>query len=107
MLTTPGPRSRSAVFVTLLACGIGWYVLPYAPGYMPGETPGRLALMQQLFTWWPLALIAAFAIGLVLPKMTTNSSPRWALLILQWVLTYASIALIVATMFEVFFPRPV
>ena len=105
-MQAPDRRSHSAVFITLVACGIGWYVLPHAPGYLPGELPGRLALLQQLFTWWPLALIAAFVIGLVLPKLRAGSAPRWGLLILQWVLTYASIALIVATLFEVFFPRP-
>jgi hypothetical protein len=105
-METPDRRSRSAVSITLIACGVGWFVLPNTPGYMPGESPGRIALLQQLFTWWPLALLAAFAIGLVLPKMTTNGVPRWTLLILQWLLTFASVALIVATLFEVFFPRP-
>jgi hypothetical protein len=105
-MEAPDRRSSSAVSITLIACGIGWFVLPNTPGYMAGESPDRLALLQQFFTWWPLALIAAFAIGLVLPKTTANSAPRWALLILQWLLTFASVALIVATLFEVFFPRP-
>ncbi len=105
-METPDRRSHSAVFVTLLACGIGWFVLPNTPGYMVGESPDRIALLQQLFTWWPLALIAAFVIGLVLPKLAANNVARWTLLVLQWLLTFASVALIVATLFEVFFPRP-
>lgn len=106
-MQSPDRRSHSAVFITLLACGIGWFLLPYAPGgYMPGETPGRLGMLQHMVTWWPLMLIAAFGIGLALPKRAPGSAARWTLLVLQWVLTYASIAMIVAILFEVFFPRP-
>jgi hypothetical protein len=102
----PDRRNRSAVFVTLLACGVGWFLLPYAPGLMPGESQGRLALLQQLFTWWPLALLAAFVVGLSLPRLKAGSTARGVLLVLQWLLTLASVVLLVATLFEVFFPRP-
>lgn len=105
-MQTPDRRNRSAVTITLLACGVGWFLLPYAPGLMPGETPGRLALLQQLFTWWPLALLAAFVVGLLLPRFKAGSASRGILLVLQWLLTLASVVLLVVTLFEVFFPRP-
>ena len=102
----PDQRSRSAVSSSLLACGVGWFLLPYAPGLLPGETQGRLAVLQQLFTWWPLALLAAFVIGLALPRMTPGSVPHRLLLVLQWLLTLASVVLIAIALFEVFAPRP-
>lgn len=98
--------TRYATAVTLLACLVGWVLLPYTPSFMPGEPlPGKLALLQQLFTWWPLALLAAFAIGLALPRVPAGSA-RWILIVLQRLLTFASIALIAVALFEVFFPRP-
>mgnify|MGYP001556027341 FL=1 len=103
---TPDRRSSSAVSITLVACGVGWFVLPYAPGLMPGEWPGRIGLLQLLFTWWPLALLAAFAIGLALPRLPARSVSQRILLVLQWLLTFASVALIAVTLFEVFSPRP-
>ena len=105
-MESPERRSHLALIVTLLACGCGWILLKYAPPLMPGESPERLALIQQLVAWWPLALIAAFAIGLTLPKMTRGSAARSVLVVVQWLLTYASVALIVAILLEVFLPRP-
>ena len=102
----PSRRSSSAVSVTLVACGVGWFVLPYLPGLMPGEWPGRIGQLQLLFTWWPLALLAAFMIGLALPHVPERSALRWILLTLQWLLTFASVVLIAITLFEVFSPRP-
>jgi hypothetical protein len=103
----PNRRSSAAFSITLLACGIGWILLPYTPSFMPGEPlPGKLALLQRLFTWWPLALLAAFAIGLALPKLDTNGVARRILLVMQWLLTFASIVLIAVALFEVLFPRP-
>ncbi len=105
-MQTPERRSHLALFVTLLACGSGWVLLKYAPPPPPGEDPGRLALIQQCLAWWPAVLVAVFAIGLALPKMAQGSGARWALLIAQWLMTYASVALIVAILFQVFLPRP-
>lgn len=107
-MKTPDRRSRFAVTVSLLACGVGWILLPYAPSFMPGEPlPGKLALLQQLFTWWPLALLAAFAIGVMLQRLPpTDIVLRRALVVVQWLLTLASIVLIIVALFEVLFPRP-
>jgi hypothetical protein len=105
-MESPERRSHLALIVTLLACGSGWFLLGYAPPLMPGESPARLELIQQFVAWWPLALIAAFAIGLVLPKMAQTSSARPILQVVQWLLTYASVALIVAILLQVFLPRP-
>ncbi|MEO8741659.1 MAG: hypothetical protein ABI365_00540 [Lysobacteraceae bacterium] len=105
-MQAPNRRSSSAVSVTLIACGIGWFVLPYMPGLMPGEWPGRIGQLQLMFTWWPLALLAAFVIGLALPHVSERSVLRGILLVLQWLLTFASVMLIAVTLFEVFFPRP-
>lgn len=106
-MQTPDRRSRAAVATVMLTCGVGWILLPYTPSFMPGEPlPGKLALLQQLFTWWPLALLAAFAIGLVEPRMEANSVTRQILRVVQWLLTFASIVLIAAALFEVLFPRP-
>ncbi len=106
-MVAPDRRSRFAVTISLCACGVGWFLLPYTPSFMPGEPlPGKLALLQQLFTWWPLALLAAFAIGLALPRLAAGSAARWALIVVQWLLTLASVALIAVALFEVFSPRP-
>ncbi|HTA66397.1 MAG TPA: hypothetical protein VK753_12930 [Xanthomonadaceae bacterium] len=102
----PDRRSRAAVAIALIASGVGWFVLPYAPGRMVGELPERLLLFQQIFAWWPLSVPAAYAIGLALPHAAGRKALRWTLLVLQWLLTLASVALIIAVLFEVFFPRP-
>jgi hypothetical protein len=105
-METPERRSHLALIVTLLACGSGWFLLKYAPANVAGQAPGHVDTLQKLVNWWPAALVAAFAIGLVLPRMAKGSAGRWTLLILQWLLTYASVVLIVAILFEVFLPRP-
>jgi lysylphosphatidylglycerol synthetase-like protein (DUF2156 family) len=105
-MESPERRSHLALIVTLLACGCGWVLLKYAPPPLPGEAHARLDMIQHFVAWWPLALIAAFGLGLTLPKLAQTSSARLPLLIVQWLLTYASVALIAAILFEVFFPRP-
>jgi hypothetical protein len=105
-MQTPERRSHLALIVTLLACGCGWFLLKYAPPPLPGEEGGRVAVIQQCVAWWPLALIATFVIGLTLPKMARTSPARLPLQIVQWLLTYASVALVVAILLEVFLPRP-
>ena len=102
----PDRRNRAAVAIALIASGVGWFVLPYAPGRMVGESPGQLLLFQKLFAWWPLSVPIAFAIGFALPHAAGRKALRWTLLVLQWLLTLASVALIAAALFEVFFPRP-
>jgi len=103
---TPTSRvDRYATGLTLLACLAGGVLLPYAPGFLPGETPGRLGLLQQLFTWWPLALLAAFGSGLWIPRLRIDSALRKLLVVLQWLLTLASLALLMVSMYLVFVPR--
>jgi len=107
-MESPDRRSRFAVTASLLACFVGWIVLPYTPGpltYLPGDTPGRIGQLQQLFTWWPLALLAAFAIGLWIPRLAAGSMLRKALRVAQWLLTCASVLLVIVSMFLVFLPR--
>jgi len=104
----PDRRSRFAVTASLLACFVGWVLLPYIPGplpYLPGATVGRLGLLQQFFTWWPLSLLAAFAIGLWLPRLPTDSALRKLLRVLQWLLTLASVLLVIVSLFLLFLPR--
>jgi len=104
----PDRRSRFAVTASLLACFVGWVLLPYAPGplrYLPGDMPGRIGLLQQLFTWWPVALLAAFAIGLWLPRLSTDSFLRKPLRVMQWLLTFASVLLVIVSLFILFLPR--
>ena len=97
--------TRSATALTLLACLVGWVLLPYAPAFLPGELPGRLGLLQQLFTWWPLALLAAFAFGLGIPRLPLDSPLRKLLVVMQWLLTLASLALVMASLYLVFLPQ--
>lgn len=107
-MEAPDRRSRFAVTASLLACFGGWVLLPYIPGplsYLPGDMPGRIGLLQQFFTWWPIALLAAFAIGLWLPRLSTDSFFRKLLRALQWLLTLASVALVIASLFLLFLPR--
>jgi len=104
----PDRRSRFAVTASLLACFVGWVLLPYIPGplpYLPGDMPGRIGLLQQVFTWWPLALLAAFAIGLWLPRLSTDTILRKLLRVLQWLLTLASVLLVIVSLFLLFLPR--
>jgi hypothetical protein len=107
-MDAPDRRSRFAVTASLLACMVGWFLLPYTPAaltYLPGDTPGRLGQLQQMFTWWPLALLAAFAIGLWIPRLPANGVLRKALRVLQWLLTFASVLLVIVSLFLVFLPR--
>jgi len=104
----PDPRSRFAVTASLLACFVGWVLLPYMPGplpYLPGDQMGRIGLLQRFFTWWPLALLAAFAIGLWLPRLSAGSALRKPLRVLQWLLTLASVVLVIVSLFLLFLPR--
>ncbi len=107
-MPVPDRRSRFAVTISLLACLVGWLLLPYAPGplvYLPGETPGVLGLLQRLFTWWPLALLAAFALGLWIPRVPADSLLRKALRVVQWLLTFASVLLVIVSLYLLFLPR--
>ena len=97
--------TRYATGLTLLACLVGWVLLPYTPAFLPGELPGRLGLLQQLFTWWPLALLAAFGSGLWIPHLPLDSALRKLLVVMQWLLTLASLALLMVAMYLVFLPR--
>ncbi len=104
----PDLRSRFTVTVSLLACCVGWLLLPFTPSFMPGEPlPGKLALLQSIFTWWPLTLLAAFAAGLLLLRLSAEQIVlRRILIVMQWLLTLVSVTLIVVALFEVLFPRP-
>jgi hypothetical protein len=107
-MQAPDRRSSFAVTASLLACLIGWLLMPYTPGalpYLPGDMPGKLGLLQILFTWWPLALLAAFALGLWIPRLPDDDALRKALRILQWLLTFASVALVIVSLFVLFLPR--
>ena len=70
-----------------------------------GELHGRLGLPQQLFTWWPLALLAAFGLGLWIARLSPDSALRKLLVAMQWLLTLASLALLTASLYLVFLPR--
>lgn len=100
--------SRIAFTACLLACSVGWVVLPFMPGPMPGDPlPGGLPVLQQVFAWWPLSLLPALGIPLALPRLTSDRvALRRTLRVAQWLLALASVALVVAGLFETFSPRP-
>ncbi len=103
---TPSIATRAATTLTLLACFTGWFLLPYTPTFLPGEPmPGHLPELMQWFTWWPLALLAAFVLGLAIPKLPPTGSLSKILILAQWLLTLGSFALVLLGLYFTFLPR--
>ncbi len=103
---TTSIATRAATTLTLLACLTGWFLLPYTPTFLPGERmPGHLGMLMQWFTWWPLALLAAFVIGFAIPKLQPTSSVRKLLVVTQWLLTLGSFALVLLGLYYTLLPR--
>jgi hypothetical protein len=98
--------SRYAIGMTLVACLVGRFWLPEWASFLPGETrPDWLGLMMQFFAWWPLALLAAIGLGLWVRRLPIDSALRKGLVALQDLLTFASLALVMSSLYLVLLPR--
>ena len=98
--------SRYAIGMTLVACLVGRFWLPEWSTFLPGEArPAWLELMKQFFTWWPLALVATIGLRMWISRLPIDSMQRKAAVAMQDVLTFASLALVIASLYLMLLPR--
>lgn len=105
-MATTDRASRIATSATLVASLVGMFELSQSGALMPGERqPGHLAFLQQVFTWWPLALLAAAALGVAVRRLPHGGRARQTCIALQWILTVASVLMLAVALFDVVFSR--